>query len=340
MFGRPSGCIDQLTEVERAAIVTLHGMGWTGRDIAQAIKCSENTVSLWVQRWRDEHLVSDAERSGRPRCTTHDTDQKIGLLSDQKPSSTPKDIRRELLLPVSPHTISRRLDEIGLYGRVQETEYALTEFDIQRRLAFANQYLHWTADQWARVFFSDECNFYLGHHGRTYVRRPVGQSHDAKYMRQEQQLHGKVSLWGCICAEGLGHAELYAGSLDSTRHRDILRHSLIPTFKQFYPAGPWYFQQDNVRFHTTPDTVTYLHNKGVTLLEWPPWSPDLNPIENLWNVLKARVYARFPQTLEEMEQFIREEWEATDLKFISHICCSMPRRLQLLLDNNGHKISY
>src|SRR5680860_78521 len=69
MFGRPSGCIDQLTFVERAAIVTLHGVGWTGHDIAHVIKCSEDTVSLWVNRWREEHSVADAERSGRPRCT-------------------------------------------------------------------------------------------------------------------------------------------------------------------------------------------------------------------------------------------------------------------------------
>jgi transposase len=340
MFGRPSGCIDQLTTVERAAIVTLHGLGWTGRDIAEAIKCSEQTVSLWISRWNSTHSVDDTERSGRPRCTTDETDEAIGLFSDKQPTLTPKDIRRELRLPVSPHTISRRLDEIGLLGRVQEREHALTEFDLQRRLAFANEHLGRSEDWWAQVFFSDETHFYLGHHGRTYVRRPVGASHDPKYMRQEQQLHGKVSLWGCICAEGLGHAELYAGSLDSTRHRDILRHSLIKSFRVFYPAGPWKFQQDNVRFHTTPETVTYLHEKGVSLLEWPPWSPDLNPIENLWNVLKARVDARFPQTMEELEQCIREEWDATDLKFISRICRSMPRRLQLLLDNNGHKISY
>ena len=337
MFGRPSGCPDQLTLVERAAIVTLHGVGWTGRDIAQELHCSENTV---LTRWQETRSLEDSERSGRPRCTSDDTDQEIGLLSDKTPTLTPKDIRRELQLPVSAHTISRRLDDIGLWGCVQEKEHEMTEFDLQRRLAFANQYLHWTEGQWARVFFSDETHFYLGHHCRTYVRRPVGKSHDQKYMRQEKQLHGKVSLWGCICAEGLGHAELYAGSLDSTRHRDILRHSLIKSFRQFYPDGPWTFQQDNVRFHTTPETVTYLHEKGVTLIEWPPWSPDLNPIENLWNVLKARVYARFPQTMEEMEQFVREEWADTDLKYISRICRSMPRRLQLLLDNNGHKISY
>ena len=233
-----------------------------------------------------------------------------------------------------------RLDEIGLCGCVQETEHELTEFDLQRRLAFANQYLHWTEDQWARVFFSDEtATSTSAITVASYVRRPVGASHDPKYMRAAPQLHGKVSLWGCICAEGLGHAELYAGSLDSTRHRDILRHSLIPSFRQFYPDGPWIFQQDNVRFHTTPDTVTYLHEKGVTLLEWPPWSPDLNP-SRIWNVLKARVYARFPQTMEEMEAVHPRGVGRPDLTFISRICRSMPRRLQLLLDNEGHKITY
>ena len=179
----------------------------------------------------------------------------------------PKDIQRELQLPASFHTISCRLDDMGLFGRVRGTEHDLTEFDLQRRLAFANEHLLKPEGWWARVFFSDETHFYLGHHGRTYVRRPVGAAHDPKYMRQEQQLHGKVSLWGCICAEGLGHAELYAGSLDSTPYRDILRHSLVKSLRQFYPSGPWHFQQDNVRFHTTPETVTYLHEKGVTLIE-------------------------------------------------------------------------
>ena len=82
MFGRPTGCIDQLTTVERAAIVTLHQLGWTGQDIAQTLKCSENTVSLWVARWRDERSVGDAERSGRPRCTSADTDESIILHSN------------------------------------------------------------------------------------------------------------------------------------------------------------------------------------------------------------------------------------------------------------------
>ena len=206
VFGRPSGCIDQLTTVERAAIITLHGVGWTGRDIAETIKCSEQTVSLWINRWNSTRSLEDSERSGRPRSTTEQTDQEIALLSDKKPTYTPRDIQRELRLPVSLDTIDRRLTEIGLFGRVQEAEYDLSEFDLQRRLAFANEYKDRDEDWWARVMFSDETSFPLQYHPRIYVRRPPGMAHDPKYMRQEQRLEGKVSLWGCICGKGLGHA--------------------------------------------------------------------------------------------------------------------------------------
>jgi transposase len=340
LFTRPQGCIDQLSDIERSAIVVYANDNHSTKEISNKIHCSEKTVKLWENRWNETHLLVDADRSGRPRITTDDQDQDIGILSNKTPTKTPKDIKNELHIEASPHTVSRRLDEIGLYGCVQETEHALDEFDIQRRLAFCNEYIDWTEEQWKNEFFTDECNFYLGQGPRIYVRRPVGASHDPKYMQQLNHPHGKISLWACICSHGLGHTEIYTGSLDSTRHRNILKHKLIPSLKQFFPQGPWCLQQDNVRFHTTPETITYLHNQGITLIEWPPWSPDLNPIENLWNVLKAHVYARFPQTLEELNKFIIEEYSKIDLNFISTICLSMPRRLQLVLDNKGHKIAY
>ena len=120
MFDRADNCIHQLSLVERAAIVTLHQVGWTRIDIAQELKCSENTVSLWWNRWQQQHSLQDDERTGRPRCTTVDTDHAIEKYADEKVNVVPKDIVRELELPVSARTVRRRLDEVGLYGRVQQ----------------------------------------------------------------------------------------------------------------------------------------------------------------------------------------------------------------------------
>jgi transposase len=192
MFGRPQGCIDQLTIVERAAIVTLDTLGWLHKDIAQALKCSENTVSLWVNRWHDEHSLADGDRSGRPRCTHDDTDQDIMVYSDEHVNDLPKDIGRELELDCSARTIRRRLNEIGLHSCIQRTEHE----NIHARISFAEGYSRWSEDDWARVLFSDETHFYLGHQSRDYVQRPPGMTLDPKYTRKEnERLEGKVSLW-------------------------------------------------------------------------------------------------------------------------------------------------
>lgn len=326
--------------MQRAAIVTLDKMGHSRSEIAAEIPCSLNTVGHWLRQWKDDRSLQDAERSGRPRCTSQATDEAIETFADEMVSVVPKDVVRELQLPVSARTVRRRLDEVGLLGRVQQEEHAYTDATLRSRISFAEGYSRWTEDDWARVVFSDETHFHLGHHGREYVQRPVGAGLDPKYTLKTERLKGKVSLWGCICAGGLGHAELYVDSLDARRYQSILALNLVPSAHQFWPRGQWWFQQDNWTVHTAGTSQAWFHNHGIDLIDWPAWSPDLNPIENLWSDLKRRVYAHHPQTMEELEDWIGKEWAATDLNFISHICRSMPRRLQLLLDNNGHKISY
>jgi transposase len=308
MFGRPSGCIDQLTTVERAAIVTLHGLGWTGRDIAQELHCDEHAVTRWVHRWEETRSLEDGERSGRPRCTTEDVDQDIMLHSDSHVNDNPKDIVRALDLDVSARTVRRRLNEIDLHSYVQRAEHE----NVRARIAFAEGYSNWTEDKWATVLFSDETPFYLGHQGREYVQRPTGHALDPKYTRKEnERLQGKVSLWGCICAEGLGHAELYADSLDAHRYQTILSLNLVSSAHPFWPSGQWWFQQDGASQHTAGTSREWFHNHGIDLIEWPAWSPDLNPIEELWNDLKRRVYGRHPKSMDGLERFIAEEWAAT-----------------------------
>lgn len=337
VFGRPTGCIDQLTLVERAAIVTFHKVGWTGRDIAQELHCDEHAVTRWVHRWEETRSLQDAERGGRPRCTSDDTDQDIMLHSDAHVNDNPKDIRRELELDVSARTIRRRLNEVELRSCVQRAEHE----NVRARISFAEGYSRWTEDDWSRVLFSDETHFYLGHHGREYVQRPPGAALDPKYTRKDnERLEGKVSLWGCICAEGLGHAELYVDSFDARRYQTILSLNLVSSAQQFWPRGQWWFQQDNASQHTAGTSQAWFHNHGIDLIDWPAWSPDLNPIEELWNDLKRRVHEKHPKTMEQLEHLITEEWAATDLNFIARICRNMPHRLQLVIENNGHKIPY
>jgi len=78
----------------------------------------------------------------------------------------------------------------------------------------------------------------------------------------------------------------------------------------------------------------------VDLLDFPPYSPDLNPIENLWSILKARVESRLARTTDEVERVLKEEWEALDTELLKSLAHSMPTRCAAVVANRGHKAPY
>ena len=134
-----------------------------------------------------------------------------------------------------------------------------------------------------------------------WVQRPRGKRFDPNYLVERIPHSERVSLWGCFCARGVGQAEIFVGEFDAKRYVDILQHNLIQTAMHFYPREHWWFQQDNAPQHTSHLAQRWFHNHGVDLLDFPPYSPDLNPIENLWSILKARVEARLARTTDEVE---------------------------------------
>ncbi len=98
----------------------------------------------------------------------------------------------------------------------------------------------------------------------------------------------------------------------------------------------WLLVEDNDKKHTSPSPTKYRAKMGIDRMDWPSASPDLNPIENLWTVIKKAVAARRPHTLDMLKKMLVEEWakipEKVDLfNYIS----SMPRRIQEVLKYKG-----
>jgi len=71
----------------------------------------------------------------------------------------------------------------------------------------------------------------------------------------------------------------------------------------------------------------------VHLIDFPPHSPDLNPIENLWSILKSRIESRLARTIDEVEQILKEEWEAIDTSLLQTLAASMPQRCQSVISH-------
>lgn len=93
--------------------------------------------------------------------------------------------------------------------------------------------------------------------------------------------------------------------------------------------------QDNASIYTAYKTIALFKELGINLMEWPANSPDLNPIENLWALLKYRIGRHFPTTREEVEAAIQMEWTKLTASDVRRACQSMRQRCQAVIDVKG-----
>ena len=116
-----------------------------------------------------------------------------------------------------------------------------------------------------------------------------------------------------------------------------MEDSLLPSAEAFY-GDEWRFQQDNARPHVSVQTRHWLQTAVPEVLEWPPNSADLSPIENIWPLLKKSVEKENAVNLVEFEQKIIKYWTELDLPLLSRLIDTVPQRLRACRDLRGAEV--
>ncbi len=109
----------------------------------------------------------------------------------------------------------------------------------------------------------------------------------------------------------------------------ILKEKMLPSLRALGRRA--LFQLDNDPKHTSKATVEFLKKNRVKVIQWPSMSPDLNPIEHLWGILKRQVEHHSPSSLQSLKEVILEEWKKIDLAKCRQLVHSMPRSLEDLV---------
>ena len=86
--------------------------------------------------------------------------------------------------------------------------------------------------------------------------------------------------------------------------------------------------------------MEWFSDKHIHLLDWPSYSPDINPMENLWGWMKKKIALRRPKTIQRLETDIIDCWKEISAKHIYNLIDSMPRRCRLLIEGKGEQINY
>jgi transposase len=338
-----------LTSQQRAVIVYLHQQGESLNAIATKIGCGKTTVSDTLRRLRNTGTTSPRKGPGRPKIFHAQAEASLKkLVTNEKNRRLTAGQIRELWekksrSTVSINTIRRALRNTGLRSCIARRKPLLTEKNRVNRLEWARQHRHWTVHEWRRILWSDESTFHQFQTNRIcrVWRKPSEEFAVPCLSATVKRSPGRM-FWGCFSYQGLGPLVPHFGPVTGEVHAKLLRKHAFPTLRKSFPRGNGIFQEDNARPHTSKIAAATREESGLNFLPWPAQSPDLNPIENLWDAVKKRVYSRRkkPKNLFELTRAVKAAWKSIPLKRIQRLVDSLPRRIEAVIAADGGPTRY
>ncbi len=203
--------------------------------------------------------------------------------------------------------------EAGVKASIVTTHRRVKEFGYscrQRRLTWAKEKKNWTVAQWSKVLFSDESKFCIsfGNQGPR-VWRKGGEAH----------------IPSCLLAPV---------------YQYILEHFMLPSADQLFKYADFIFQQYLAPAHTAKSIKSWLNDHGVGVLDWPAYSPDLNPIKNLWGIVKRKIRNKRPKNADELKDTVKETWAFIPPQQCHKLITSMPRWIEAVIKAKGAPTKY
>jgi len=188
-------------------------------------------------------------------------------------------------LDISISSTQRYLNREGYIYKKIKTKICLTKKHKQSRVRIIRDWLIGN-HQWDKTIFSDEKRFSLDgpDDWRSYV--PKNHSYDRQHRPCEG---GGIMLWMMVMPNGLLAYRILKGNFNSENYLEILQEMAVPMMKLNYGSN-FYFQQDNSPVHKSKLITNFFQYSKLAVIEWPPKSPDLNIVEDIWKLISDRVY--------------------------------------------------
>lgn len=159
-----------------------------------------------------------------------------------------------------------------------------------------------------------------------YVRRSTAEGLRDAHRPTRIGFIPKVLIWGCFNERGLGCFRLLTSTMNSARFVETLENALIPSANIWFgDSADFVFQQDNAPCHKSRDIRKFFEENQMTVMDWPPYSPDLNPIENLWAILKSKLRQKSYSSVDQLSREVNRLWN-DDPSLRSH-CSALSRSM-------------
>lgn len=343
----------EISPTTRALLCGRLDQGVKQTELEQEMGIKQATISRIYKRYRENKTFKSGSR-GRPRKTTETTDRALLLSAKRNPKQPMRELNLNVAPEISQRTIRRRLQESNIKKWKAAERPLLDQKLATQRLEWALKYEDWCEECWLSVAWSDECSVERGDgEDQEWVFRTPYQKWD-KNKIQGKRKSGAVSqmVWGIFaggkkgpCVECVGDPNSARRGVTGEVYLKILQDNLMDFIEDH-----WIFMQDNARVHIYNKIPKFLAENGVEVMKWPPYSPDLNPIEHIWPILKNNLHKHYPHlaTMKGRPPKIKAAlipalkhcWELIDPSIFENLARTMPNRVRAVIEANGWYTKY
>lgn len=291
-----------------------------------------------VHRAIAEPMKKERKRGRPTRLSPHE--RKVFIAKAREtPTKSAKKIANSAGVSISSFTAQRELKRNSFrYSKIHVIEF-LKEEHCQKRIKFAENHVYWSQEKWNQVVFSDEKKWNLTG-SDSYVS--LWKENKKTYrIEAEKKLRRGIMVWGAISSTGTIVLVRISGKLNSSRYCEMLENGLLNQTEGILPQN-FIFMQDNAPVHVSQQTKRMISEKKINVLDWPPCSPDLNPIENVWGIITKQIYKdqKSYKSEDELWEAVGDAWDNIPVDVFENLYNSMTKRMIEILKNGGKRIKF
>lgn len=335
----------QPTTEQRAQIYILFEQNLSTREIAEKFGINQSSVVRIINKKLNHNTFDHLGNNGRHSKATSSILALIEKLNNENNRLSLRKMASKVEMlsgkKISYRSIKTYLNFLNIKAFSPIKKPLLSKKNIKKRYDCSKIWMQMSEEKVKKIIFSDESKFNLfSSDGKRSVWRKPSTGLECKNIQPTfKHGGGSVMVWGCFSYNGIGNLHFIDGIMDAKEYACILHENLSASATKM-GLNEFIFQQDNDPKHTSRVAKEYFEENEIELLDWPAQSPDMNPIETLWSIIKEKLVDFIPKNKDDLKEKILEIWSGISEETTKKLALSFKKRAKMLFKAEGKHIRY